>query len=191
MGNGIYIGGMGLANILTISRVVMVPLVVLCFYLPPVTGRSLALLLFVLAAVTDYYDGYFARKWGQTTPLGIMLDPIADKLLIAIVLLMLVADNTVSGLHIWAAAIILFREVFISGMREFLAEKGVSVPVTSIAKWKTTIQMVALAALLGAPAVSLILPFALEIGLLLLWLSAALTLYTGIEYFKGSLQHLK
>ena len=188
---GIYIAGMGLANILTFGRVIIVPLIVMCFFLPPVTGSVVALALFIMAAVSDYFDGVLARRWGQSTLLGKMLDPIADKVLIGVVLLMLVFDRTIDGWHIWAAVIILFREILISGMREFLAGLGVTIHVTRVAKWKTTLQMVALAMLLAAPAGEIIFPHALETGLAVLWLAAALTFYTGLDYLKGAMPTLQ
>ena len=188
---GIYIAGMGLANILTFGRVIIVPLIVLCFFMPPVTGSIIALALFLIAAVSDYFDGVLARRWGQSTLLGKMLDPIADKVLIGVVLLMLVFDKTIDGWHIWAAAIILFREILISGMREFLAGLGVTIHVTKVAKWKTTIQMVALAVLLAAPAGEVVFAYTLELGLVILWLAAALTFYTGYDYLKGAMPTLQ
>jgi cardiolipin synthase len=121
-----------------------------------------------------------------------MLDPIADKLLVATCLLLLAADveRTIAGWSLWAAIIILCREILVSGLREYLAELKVSVPVTRLAKWKTTIQMVAIGFLLAGPAGETILPHTVEIGITLLWISAIVTLYTGYDYFKAGLKHV-
>src|ERR1700674_5328853 len=114
--------------------------------------RWVALAIFIAAAVTDFFDGYFARIWGQHSSFGRMLDPIADKLLVASCLLMLAADGTFKGWSIWAAIIILCREILVSGLREYLAELRVSVPVTRLAKWKTTAQLTAIGFLLAGKA---------------------------------------
>ena len=119
-----------------------------------------------------------------------MLDPIADKVLVAVVLLVLAADRTISGAHIWAAIIILSREVLVSGLREFLAELRVSVPVTKVAKWKTTVQLVAVGFLIAGPAGDKIMPYVTEFGLAGLWIAAALTLYTGYDYFRAGIGHV-
>jgi len=119
-----------------------------------------------------------------------MLDPIADKLLVAGVLLMLAADHTIHGPHLWAALIILSREVLVSGLREFLGQLQVSVPVTWLAKWKTAIQLVAIGFLIAGPAGDRILPWTTDIGLTGLWVAAALTLYTGYDYFRAGIHHL-
>ena len=146
--------------------------------------------VFALAGVTDFFDGYLARIWSQQSSLGRMLDPIADKLLIAVILLMLVATQAIKGWSIWAAIVILSREILVSGLREYLAALKVSVPVTRIAKWKTTIQMIAIAFLLAGPAGETVLPYTLEIGIALLWIAAALTMYTGYDYFRAGLKHI-
>jgi cardiolipin synthase len=184
-----------LPNLLTYGRIVAVPLVVLCFYLEghlksSDTARWAALAIFTLASVTDYLDGYLARIWQQTSNIGRMLDPIADKLLVSACLLLIAADGTIAGWSLWAAIIILCREILVSGLREYLAELKVSVPVTRLAKWKTTIQMVAIGFLLAGPAGETILPHTVEIGITLLWISAIVTLYTGYDYFKAGLKHV-
>ncbi len=184
-----------LPNLLTYGRIVAVPLVVLCFYLEghlksSDTARWAALAIFTLASVTDYLDGYLARIWQQTSNIGRMLDPIADKLLVSACLLLIAADGTIAGWSLWAAIIILCREILVSGLREYLAELKVSVPVTRLAKWKTTIQMVAIGFLLAGPAGETILPYTVEIGITLLWISAIVTLYTGYDYFKAGLKHV-
>ena len=182
-------------NLLTYARILAVPLIVLCFF---VEGRLqssdfarwTALGLFAVASITDFFDGYLARIWKQTSNIGRMLDPIADKLLVASVLLLVAADGTIAGWSIWAAIIILCREILVSGLREYLAALKVSVPVTRIAKWKTTIQMVAIAFLLAGPAGDKVLPYTTEMGIGLLWLAAAITLYTGYDYFRAGLKHM-
>src|SRR5262249_56927960 len=128
--------------------------------------------------------------WGQQGSLGRMLDPIADKLLVASTLLMLAADGTIRGWSLWAAIVILCREILVSGLREYLAELRVSVPVTQLAKWKTTLQLVAIGFLIAGDAGDLILPITSQIGLTLLWLSALLTLYTGWDFFRAGVRHL-
>ena len=185
-----------LPNILTYARILAVPLVVLCFYLEgrlqsSDAARWAALGLFIAASVTDFLDGYLARAWQQSSSLGRMLDPIADKLLVAACLLLLAADGTIAGWATWAAIVILSREILVSGLREYLAELKVSVPVTQLAKWKTTLQMVAIGFLLAGPAGDKIMPFTTETGLALLWVSAAVTLYTGYDYFRAGLRHME
>jgi cardiolipin synthase (CMP-forming) len=182
-------------NLLTYGRILAVPLIVLCFF---VEGRLhgsdfarwSALVLFVIASLTDWLDGYLARLWDQSSNIGRMLDPIADKLLVASVLLLMAADGTIAGWTIWAAITILCREILVSGLREYLAALKVSVPVTRIAKWKTTIQMVALAFLLAGPAGDKILPYTTELGIALLWAAALITIYTGYDYFRAGLKHV-
>ncbi|MAY29376.1 MAG: CDP-diacylglycerol--glycerol-3-phosphate 3-phosphatidyltransferase [Aurantimonas coralicida] len=184
-----------LPNLLTYARIVCVPLVVLCFFLEgtlrsPDYARWSALFIFLAASVTDFLDGYLARAWQQTSTIGRMLDPIADKLLVAAALLLLAADGTIAGWSLWAAIVILCREILVSGLREYLAELKVSVPVTQLAKWKTTIQMVAIGFLLAGPAADDIYPLATETGIVLLWISAIVTLYTGYDYFRAGLKHI-
>ncbi|MDR0251953.1 MAG: CDP-diacylglycerol--glycerol-3-phosphate 3-phosphatidyltransferase [Brucellaceae bacterium] len=186
---------LSLPNILTYARIVAVPLVVLCFFLEghlksSDTARWWALGLFAAASITDFFDGYLARMWKQTSNIGRMLDPIADKLLVSAILLLLAADGTIAGWTLWAAIIILCREILVSGLREYLADLKVSVPVSQLAKWKTTAQMFALAFLLAGPAGDKILPYTTETGLVLLWISAILTLYTGWDYFRAGIKHM-
>ncbi|MBW9066108.1 CDP-diacylglycerol--glycerol-3-phosphate 3-phosphatidyltransferase [Rhizobium herbae] len=182
-------------NLLTYGRILAVPLIVLCFFIEGKLqssdfARWTALALFGIASITDFFDGYLARIWQQTSNIGKMLDPIADKLLVASVLLLVAADGTIAGWSIWAAIIILCREILVSGLREYLAGLKVSVPVTRIAKWKTTIQMVAIAFLLAGPAGDKILPYTTEMGIVLLWIAAGITLYTGYDYFRAGLKHM-
>ena len=185
-----------LPNMLTYARIVAVPMVVVCFFLEGHLkssdfARWLALAIFLAASITDYFDGYLARAWQQTSNIGRMLDPIADKLLVSTCLLLLAADEDgIAGWSLWAAIIILCREILVSGLREYLAALKVSVPVTQLAKWKTTIQMVAIAFLLAGPAGDKIFPFTTQTGLVLLWIAAVVTLYTGYDYFRAGLKHI-
>jgi cardiolipin synthase len=195
---------LALPNLLTYGRILAVPAIVGCyyleFYLKNDAGRWLALFIFITASVTDFFDGYLARAWQQQSALGRMLDPIADKLLVATCLLLLASDYTIGGWSLLAAIVILTREISVSGLREFLAELRVSVPVTQLAKWKTTMQMVAIGFLLAGPAGDHVFPHihvamagvgvVTYIGLLLLWISALITLYTGYDYFRAGLRHL-
>lgn len=188
-----------LPNMLTYARILAVPMVVLCFFVEGSLkssdfARWCALGIFVAASVTDYLDGYLARAWKQTSNIGKMLDPIADKLLVATCLLLLAADTDhrggIAGWSLWAAIIILCREILVSGLREYLAALKVSVPVTQLAKWKTAIQMVAIAFLLAGPAGDKIFPLTTQVGLTLLWVAAIVTLYTGYDYFRAGLKHI-
>ena len=186
---------LALPNLLTYARIAAVPVVVGCLYFQevPRSGewlRWVALAVFIAAGVTDILDGYFARKWGELSSFGRMLDPIADKLLVSASLLMLVADGTIRGWSIWAAVVILCREILVSGLREYLAGLNVRVEVTWLAKWKTTLQMVAVGFLVAGDAGDAIVPVVTPIGLSLLWLSALLTLYTGWDYFRAGVRHL-
>src|SRR5271169_3498731 len=186
---------LSLPNVLTYVRIAAVPVVVGLLYWQSILDgglwlRWVALAVFISAGVTDILDGYFARIWGQQSSLGRMLDPIADKLLVASCLLMLAAEDTIRGWTLLAAVIILCREILVSGLREYLAELRVSVPVTKLAKWKTVVQMVAVGFLIAGDAGDLIVPVVTQIGITLLWLSAILTLYTGWDYLQASLHHL-
>ncbi len=180
---------LGLPNLLTVSRIIVIPVVVGLGYLPNTTSHIFAATLFVLACFTDYLDGYFARIWRQTTSFGRFLDPIADKLLVAATLLMLVELERVRGLSLIPALIILCREILVSGLREFLAELQVPLPVSRLAKWKTTLQMIALGCLLMGPTTFYKVPLQ-TIGLIGLWSAAILTVITGYDYLKASLQHM-
>jgi cardiolipin synthase (CMP-forming) len=181
---------MSLPNVLTYARIAAVPALVAClFLLKGDTARWAAFALFVAAAVTDWLDGYLARAWEQQSTLGRMLDPIADKLIVGAALMMLVHDNTISGITVWAAVIILCREILVSGLREFLAELQVKIHVTQLAKWKTAMQMVALAVLIAGPAADKIVPNITTFGLILLWVAALLTLWTGYDYLKAGVHH--
>ena len=181
---------MSLPNVLTYLRIVAVPAFVACFtLLEGDAARISAFTLFVGASITDWLDGYLARAWSQQSALGSMLDPIADKLLVGAALLMLVHDRTIGSVSIWAAVIVLCREILVSGLREYLAELNVKVRVTQLAKWKTTVQMVALAILLIAPVVTTYQYWLMQLGIGALWLAALLTLWTGYDYLKAALRH--
>jgi cardiolipin synthase len=179
-----------LPNILTYGRIAAVPVVAGLLMWGGNNARWWALGIYIVAAITDFLDGYLARLWQQQSSLGRMLDPIADKVLVAVVLLVLSADGILFGGHIWAAIIILSREVLVSGLREYLGELQVSVPVTKIAKWKTTVQLVAIGFLIAGPAGDSVVPYVTQGGIGLLWIAAALTLYTGYDYFRAGLRHV-
>ena len=186
---------LALPNLLTYARIAAVPVVVALMYWQsifdgPLWLRWVALAIFISAGVTDILDGYLARSWGQQSSLGRMLDPIADKLLVSSCLLMLAAEDTIRGWTLLAAVVILCREVLVSGLREYLAELRVSVPVTRLAKWKTTLQLIAVGFLICGEAGDTIVPVVTRIGITLLWLSAILTLYTGWDYLQAGLHHL-
>ncbi len=181
---------MQVPNLLTYGRIAAVPALAACLMWNTPAARWLALGIYVAAAITDFFDGWLARAWQQQSALGRMLDPIADKLLVAGALLMLAADGTISGAHLWAALVIMSREVLVSGLREFLGQLQVSVPVTWMAKWKTAIQMVALGFLIVGPAGDVVWPANTTVGLGGLWIAAALTLYTGWDYFRAGLHHI-
>jgi cardiolipin synthase len=173
-------------NPLTLSRIVAIPLIVAAFYLPPVTASWTTFALFAYASVTDYLDGLLARRWGQTTDFGRFLDPIADKLLVGAVLMMMIATGAISGAGVIACLLILLRELLVSGLREFLAGKQIQVPVSGLAKWKTGVQLVAIALLLLTGVAPQIAAF----GEVLLWAAAALTMYTGYQYLRGGIFHM-
>jgi cardiolipin synthase (CMP-forming) len=184
-----------LANSLTFARIAAVPVVVGCMLWSHVFQggiwlRWVALAIFIVAALTDYLDGYVARMWDQSSALGRMLDPIADKLLVASCLLMLAADRTIVGWTLIAGVIILCREILVSGLREHLAGLRVSVPVSALAKWKTFVQLVAVGFLVAGEAGDEVFSYTTDIGLLLLWLAAILTLYTGWDYLRAASSHL-
>ncbi|MBL4894907.1 MAG: CDP-diacylglycerol--glycerol-3-phosphate 3-phosphatidyltransferase [Emcibacter sp.] len=178
-----------LANILTFSRILMIPLIVGSFYLDGDKANWIGFTIFSIAGITDFLDGYVARKYSMTSALGKFMDPIADKLLIAAALLMMVAFHRIDGVSVIAAVIILCREFAVSGLREFLAELKVSVPVSYLAKWKTTLQIFALGFLLVGDAAPDMIN-AVEIGNICLWVAAILTLYTGYDYLKSGLRHM-
>lgn len=176
-------------NLLTLSRILVIPALIGAFYLPTPAMNWVTLSLFVAAGITDFLDGWFARRRGEMSELGRFLDPVADKLLVAAAILMLVAVKRIDGLTVLAAVVILCREILVAGLREFLAEIRVRVPVSRLAKWKTTVQIVAIAFLLAGDAAPSVLQAPL-IGVTGLWIAALLTLYTGYDYLQAGLRHM-
>ena len=180
-------------NILTIGRIIIVPFFVLSFYLPGFYGDLTAFALFIAASFTDFLDGMLARMFKEESKLGELLDPIADKIIVATALILLVMDETIRNYEVIAAIIILTREILISGLREFLAKGQVKLPVSNLAKLKTFLQMISISLLLTGDTGNKIINFqdynAKTIGIILLWLSAFLTLYTGYEYLRKGLDH--
>ena len=178
-----------LSNTLTISRILVIPIIVILIYMKGSAYAWTAFILFCLAGITDYYDGYFARIRKEISNLGTFLDPIADKLLVASVILILTSKEIISNFEIIPALIILVREITVSGLREFLAGIKVSVPVSKIAKFKTALQLIALGILILSEGGITIVPV-LMFGKIALWIAALLTLYTGFDYLKSGLKHL-
>lgn len=180
-----------LPNILTLSRIFLIPLIVLCYYLAFPLGNWVSFSLYVIAGVSDFLDGYFARKLAVSSSLGRMMDPIADKLLILAVVFMLIERNVIEGIGILAAAIIVSREIAVAGLREFLSELNAIVPVSRIAKWKTTFQILSLGFfIVGNAGPDFFSISCLQIGNFLFWMSAILTVITGYSYFKAGLTQL-
>lgn len=176
-------------NLLTYGRIAAVPALAAVFLLLEGDQRRwIALAIFVAACITDWLDGYLARVWQQQSMLGRMLDPIADKLLVGAALILLVQDGTISKTTVWAALIILSREILVSGLREFLAELNVRVHVSRLAKWKTTLQMIALGVLLAGPAGERQVAGVMAIGTVLLWVAALLTIWTGAGYLTAAVR---
>ena len=180
-------------NILTIGRIIIVPIFVLSFYIPGVVGDLVPFFLFVVASFTDFLDGLIARLYKEESKLGELLDPIADKILVAAALVLLVMNGIIKNYEVVAAIIILTREILISGLREFLAKGKIKLPVSNLAKLKTVLQMVSIGLLLSGDTGNKIINFqdynAQTIGIILLWLSAALTLFTGYEYVRKGIDH--
>ena len=180
-------------NILTIGRIIIVPVFVISFFVPGIVGDLVPFFLFVLASFTDYLDGFLARLYKEESKLGELLDPIADKILVASALTLLIMNGIIKNYEVIAAIIILTREILISGLREFMAKKEVRVPVSNLAKFKTFIQMFSIALLLTGETGNKIINFqdynAQTIGMILLWLSAFLTLFTGYEYLRKGIDH--
>lgn len=177
-------------NLLTLSRIGAIPLVVATFYLEGHVWHWVALGLFAIAGITDFFDGWLARRTNQISSFGRFLDPIADKLLVAAILLMLAASHRIGSLTYIPAVVILCREILVSGLREFLAETRVSLPVSRLAKWKTTLQMIAIGVLLVGDAGPNWLPVRL-IGEVGLWVAAALTMVTGYDYLMAGVPHMR
>ena len=181
---------LNLPNILTLSRIFTVPVLAALLWWPEwAFGYLLGFLIYCLMGITDYFDGYLARSQGTVSKLGIFLDPIADKIMVAAVILILCANGDIKDWHVIAALIILLREITVSGLREFLAGLQVSVPVSNLAKWKTTVQLVALGGLIlagGLPE----FPILHTLSLVLLWTAAVLTLLTGWDYLRAGLKYM-
>ena len=180
-------------NILTIGRIIIVPIFVVTFFIPGFFGDLIPFFLFVLASFTDYLDGFLARFFKEESKLGELLDPIADKIIVATALILLVMDGTIKNFEVIAAIIILTREILISGLREFLAKGKVNMPVSGLSKLKTFLQMFAISILLLGQTGNKIINFqdynAQTIGIIILWLSAFLTLYTGYDYLRKGIDH--
>ncbi len=182
-----------LSNALTLMRVAVIPLFVAFFFLESAVGQWLAFSVFVAAAITDFFDGYLARARDELSDFGRFLDPVADKLLVASALLMMVGFGQISGVSIVPAVVILCREILVSGLREYLAGRRVGLPVSTLAKWKTTIQMVALAVLIVGDAAHPAIPADVPVRLIgegFLWAAATITLVTGYDYLRSGLRHI-
>ena len=182
-------------NLLTLSRILAVPILVFLLWKPGWYDYAITFVLYCVVGITDYFDGYLARAWGSISRLGQFLDPIADKIVVAAVLIMLISSRKsnpipeIAGLHIIAALIILLREIIVSGLREYLAGLQVSMPVSALAKWKTTLQLVALGALILGGALPH-MPWVHDVGIVSLWAAAALTLMSGYSYLRTGLKHM-
>ena len=180
-------------NLLTIGRIILVPIFIITFYIPGFIGDLIPFFIFILASFTDFLDGLLARLYKEESKLGELLDPIADKIIVATALVLLVMNKTIQNYEVIAAIIILIREIMISGLREYLAKSQISMPVTGLAKFKTFIQMFSIAILLTGDSGNKLINFqdynAHTIGIVLLWLSAFLTLYTGYDYVKKGIDH--
>jgi cardiolipin synthase len=172
-----------LPNLLTLSRIFSIPFIVACFYFNGFWAHLSATTLFICACITDFFDGYFARQWKQVSAFGRFLDPIADKLLVSTILLMLSGTGSIDGVHLVAACILLAREIIVSGLRQFLAEMQLIIPVTKYAKWKTAMQMMSVSCLLCSAMFPDIAEIK-EIGLVLLWFAVFMTTFTGARYLK-------
>ncbi|EJW21942.1 hypothetical protein IMCC14465_03360 [alpha proteobacterium IMCC14465] len=180
-----------LPNLLTLFRVLMIPALVLVYLIPGPLGNWFAFSIYTLAAITDYLDGWLARKLKATSEFGRMLDPIADKLMVVAVLIILIEFRDISGIHTLAAGLIIMREILISWFREYLTDRGVTLAVSQIAKYKTTIQMIALGVLLLGEAGDMISPFVKDSGLVLLWVATLFTIWTAIDYLSKGTAALK
>jgi CDP-diacylglycerol--glycerol-3-phosphate 3-phosphatidyltransferase len=184
-----------LPNLLTLSRILAVPILVFLLWRPAPLDYAITFVLYCIVGITDYFDGYLARAQGRISRLGQFLDPIADKIMIGAVLIMLISSRKanplpeIAGLNIIPALIILLREIIVSGLREFLAELRISVPVSALAKWKTTFQMIALGALILGGAVPAE-TWVHNVGIICLWIAAALTLVTGYDYLRAGLRYM-
>ena len=172
-----------LPNLFTLARIFAIPFIIVCFYVDGFFSHLVATILFVVACITDFFDGYLARQWQQVSAFGRFLDPVADKLLVSTILLMLSGVGIINGIHLIAATIILAREIIVSGLRQFMAEMRVRVPVTRYAKWKTAMQMFSITCLLSS-AMFPDMPTIRQLGLFLLWIAVVMTVFTGARYLK-------
>ena len=181
-----------LPNLLTLSRILAVPILVFLLWKPSWWDYAITFVLYCLVGITDYFDGYLARAQKTVSRLGIFLDPIADKIMVAAVIVMLIHNGQIQGWHTIPALVIILREITVSGLREFLATARVSLPVSQLAKWKTTFQMISLGALILAPASAHWWPAlpSQPVGIITLWLAGALTLVTGWDYLRIGLKHM-
>ena len=187
---------LSLPNLLTLSRILAVPLLVFLLWRPTPIDYAITFVLYCIVGITDYFDGYLARAHGQISRLGQFLDPIADKIMIAAVIVMLMASRKANGdypiiqdIHVIPALVILLREIIVSGLREFLAGLQVSVPVSGLAKWKTTLQLIALGALILGGSVPH-QQWVHNVGQASLWAAAALTIVTGYGYLRMGIRHM-
>lgn len=180
-----------LPNALTVLRILLVPVFALAFLLPSDTGRLVSFVVFCLAGISDALDGLAARKLRARSEFGRMLDPIADKILVAVALMMLVYNGVLHGIELVPALVILAREILVSGLREFLATVAVSVPVTRVAKMKTVLQMISIGAMILGAIANRIMPGAIDVAYILLWIAAGLTVYTGFAYLRAGLAHVR
>ena len=186
---------LSLPNLLTLSRILAVPILVFLLWRPAPVDYAITFVLYCVVGITDYFDGYLARAWGSISRLGQFLDPIADKIMVAAVLVMLISSRKanpvpeIAGLHLIPALVILLREIIVSGLREYLAGLQVSVPVSALAKWKTALQMFALGALILAGGLPQ-WPWVHLVGLVSLWAAAGLTVITGWDYLRVGLKHM-
>jgi CDP-diacylglycerol--glycerol-3-phosphate 3-phosphatidyltransferase len=186
---------LSLPNLLTLSRIFAVPILVFLLWRPAPLDYAITFVLYCIVGITDYFDGYLARAQGRISRLGQFLDPIADKIMVAAVLVMLISSRKanplpeIAGLHIIPGLVILLREIIVSGLREFLAELRVSIPVSALAKWKTAFQMIALGALILGGAIPQA-PWVHLVGIVSLWVAAALTLVTGWDYLRIGIRHM-
>ncbi len=181
---------MNIANSLTMGRLIAIPIMMALFFIPYAWAAWLCLLVYIAAAITDGLDGYIARKYNQISKFGVFLDPIADKIFVMAVIIMLVSGGAIHGIWLVPAMVILAREFLISGLREYLGPKNIQVPVSKLAKWKTGVQMTALGFLVIGEHGNTIVPFTPEIGLIGLLVASVLTIVTGWHYMKVGMQHI-
>lgn len=181
---------LNIPNLLTLFRIALIPAITALFFVPGAWAVWVALALYTLGAITDFFDGYLARALKQTSAFGRFLDPIADKLYVAAILLLLAGFDRISGVWLIPAIVIMMREILIAGLREFLGPYKITLPVSKLAKWKTTVQMVAIGFLIAGPYGETILPYSWQIGHWGLVAAAALTVMTGWDYMRRGLEYI-